>query len=207
MFESVLQFIESPLWTVPVDGFIDAHCGLFDTCAQENKLEYTNVHNEFRVIVDRVLSDFLSEIGVEAESFVEALKLRSNDQIGQAILEYIIALDDFRTFRALMEKRKLDLELEALMAQHETGSQHISESDELDDDDDYEKEEQFLVDMAIQASLSDVALKKMEKEDAEALQQLAMQIALEHERLVYAELHATSEAAREKLQRDYEEAA
>lgn len=44
MYESVLQYLTSPLWKVPIHTFIDANCIVFDD-EEENKFSYTEVHN------------------------------------------------------------------------------------------------------------------------------------------------------------------
>jgi hypothetical protein len=40
-------FLDSPLWAAPVGNFIDQNCVIFDS-EEENKLEYTPVHNGYR---------------------------------------------------------------------------------------------------------------------------------------------------------------
>ena len=40
LHDSVVGFLESPQWKVPVMEFIDRHCIIFDT-EEENKFEYT----------------------------------------------------------------------------------------------------------------------------------------------------------------------
>eukprot|EP00331_Platyophrya_macrostoma_P033400 CAMPEP_0176458672 /NCGR_PEP_ID=MMETSP0127-20121128/32753_1 /TAXON_ID=938130 /ORGANISM="Platyophrya macrostoma, Strain WH" /LENGTH=428 /DNA_ID=CAMNT_0017849327 /DNA_START=23 /DNA_END=1309 /DNA_ORIENTATION=+ len=192
VFECVLQFLKSPLWTVPVQGFIEQNCHEFAADEDENKLVYTELHVKFRELIDELLSSFLEQLGVRPEAFVEAVKSnRSNpnaDELSHVVLEFLFALDDFPSFRALMEKKNLELELEA-MYEHAKYTQAASQlsADELDEMSD---EERFLLEMAIQLSLNDqdVGLKRAEKEDAELLQALALSVAMEQERLLYEQL-------------------
>merc|ERR1719352_186251 len=62
----VLQFLKSPSWAVPVMQFIDENCMVFDD-EEENKLEFTELHNKFKQLVDSLLAAHLLEIGITAE--------------------------------------------------------------------------------------------------------------------------------------------
>ena len=41
---------------------IDKHCVIFDT-EDENKFEYTTIHNAFCEVVNRLLEQFLADLG------------------------------------------------------------------------------------------------------------------------------------------------
>jgi hypothetical protein len=181
VFECVLQYLRSPLWTTPVHGFIETHCHEFVAGEEENKLIYTQLHNAFRTLVDELLSSFLNELGVSGEAFVDAIKAGENEELSCMVAEFLFALDDFPSFRTLMEKKNLELELEAMYEYA-----RVSGQPDLVDSDEMSEEERFLFEMAIQMSLgnSDIALKRLEKEDAELLQALALSVAVEQERLV-----------------------
>ena len=43
-FDMIINFLRSPRWKTPVMTFLDDNCIIFDT-EDENKLEYTEVHN------------------------------------------------------------------------------------------------------------------------------------------------------------------
>lgn len=45
--EAVIRFLQGPLYSTPLMSFIDNKCHIFDT-EEECKLEYTNVHEEFK---------------------------------------------------------------------------------------------------------------------------------------------------------------
>ena len=40
----IIGFLRSPRWKTPVMSFIDEYCTVFDD-EDENKLEFTNIHN------------------------------------------------------------------------------------------------------------------------------------------------------------------
>lgn len=70
IFDSVLNYIRSPLWKVPVSSFINEHSIVFDS-DDENKLEYTKIHNDFKKLIEELLGNLLSEIGLNEEQFGE----------------------------------------------------------------------------------------------------------------------------------------
>jgi hypothetical protein len=47
-------------------SFLDENCLVFDT-EEENRLEYTSIHNQFKKIVDDLLSELMAELGVSQE--------------------------------------------------------------------------------------------------------------------------------------------
>ena len=63
LYEAVIRYLQGPMYTTPLMGFIDAKCLVFDD-DEENKLEFTVLHNEFKDLVEGLLSDFLAELGV-----------------------------------------------------------------------------------------------------------------------------------------------
>lgn len=195
VFESVLQFMKSPLWRAPVHGFIEEHCSKFDPQEKENKIEYTLLHREFCELVDGLLSGFLSELGVSGEDFIEACKSGRSLELSEMVTEYIMSMDDFQSFRAMMERKNHEMDLEAMheYARLVQAANDAASADDLDD------EERFLLEMAIKASLcqNDVIEKEAMVEDAELLQALAMSMAIEQERLMREQQQADAAMQRQ----------
>ena len=52
-------------------SFLDEYCIIFDT-EDENKLEYTKIHNDFKNLVEELIGHLLAELGVTQEQFMEA---------------------------------------------------------------------------------------------------------------------------------------
>eukprot|EP00903_Cladosiphon_okamuranus_P009751 g9270.t2 len=97
-------------------GFIDDNCAVFDT-EDENKLSYTTLHQQFKELVETLCANSLAEVGVAVGDFVEALEAsRLSQDISTAVYQQLVALDDFVTFKKLMVKRNVELELEAVHA-------------------------------------------------------------------------------------------
>ena len=47
---TILDYVKSPLWKNPLLAFVDENCICFDD-EDENKLEYTTIHNVKRELV------------------------------------------------------------------------------------------------------------------------------------------------------------
>lgn len=47
-------------------SFLDEHCTVFDN-EDENKLEFTTVHNDFKKLVEGLLMELMGELGVTEE--------------------------------------------------------------------------------------------------------------------------------------------
>lgn len=106
----------SPSWETPLMNFIDAHCQDFDS-SLENKLEHTAVHARFTELVDSLLEAHLSEIGLSSEDFMAVLaKAPQHSELRTVVMEQIMAVDDFLTFKKLMVKRNAELHVEVLEA-------------------------------------------------------------------------------------------
>ncbi|CAM9118216.1 unnamed protein product, partial [Hapterophycus canaliculatus] len=121
LFDFLLSVFKSPAWDLAVMGFIDEHCAVFDT-EEENKLTYTTLHHQFKELVETLCSNSLAEVGVAVGDFVEALEAsRLSQDISTAVYHQLVALDDFVTFKKLMVKRNVELELEAVHALQKQG--------------------------------------------------------------------------------------
>merc|ERR1719221_1965611 len=64
----VAAIFRSPTWVTPIASFVDEHCDCFED-QEENKLEYTLIHNAFKKLVDDLLEAHLTELSVTQEQF------------------------------------------------------------------------------------------------------------------------------------------
>jgi hypothetical protein len=116
LYEAVIRYLQGPMYTTPLMGFIDAKCLVFDD-EEENKLEFTVVHNEFKDLVEGLLSDFLNELGVTPERFVDVVeRANAERELGDFVASSILTVDDFLQFKAMMVRRNRDLTKEVLEA-------------------------------------------------------------------------------------------
>ncbi|OWZ12456.1 hypothetical protein PHMEG_00014375 [Phytophthora megakarya] len=158
--------------------FIDDNCASFDT-DEENKFVYTELHMQFRELVESVLGSHLAEMGLAASDFATICeKQRDSERAGSVsdgvsvdVVNQILAMDDFLSFKKLMVKRNLELELEA-----------IKELREEVIEDEHDLEAQFM-------ELS-VLYKQEEMEQAELEEAIAMSMVVQGEQLRLASVAA-----------------
>ena len=100
------------------DGFLEAHCSKFDL-VDENKLEYTRLHEQYVEVVEAILVQRLATKGLSMEPIESGLQdfvsqslqpgtPEVENSIGEAV-EFLISLSDFRTFKDMMLARKMEL--------------------------------------------------------------------------------------------------
>ena len=108
-----MGFLKSPEWSVPVMEFIDKQCIVFDN-EEENKFEYTTIHGEFCDMVNSLLEGFLSEMGISPEEFVKVCQNENAAALNEFVFNQILAVDDFLSFKKMMLKRNLELNVQAM---------------------------------------------------------------------------------------------
>lgn len=108
-------------------SFLDDNCLVFDT-EEENKLEYTQIHNvckvihqlisvhvqQFKKTVDDLLSELMAELGVTQDQFLMACEKASANPLHKKIVDQITAVDNFIAFKRLMVKRNTELNEQAI---------------------------------------------------------------------------------------------
>ncbi|KAF4681423.1 hypothetical protein FOZ60_012103 [Perkinsus olseni] len=106
----IVQCMQSPSWTIPLGEFIDEHCMKFED-TPENKLEYTQIHSQFRDLVDRLLEEHLAELSINRDLFAQVFldAVDEDDDCG-IVLRRLIASEDFLHFKELMLSRRRELE-------------------------------------------------------------------------------------------------
>lgn len=128
IFDYVLQFLESDKFDAAVMDFVDENCYVFDS-EDENKFIYSDIHAEFHDHIEALISSNLGELGITTEMFYDSCeKGRNGRDVNQAVFERMLAMDDFLTFKKIMVKRNMELQLESFKA--------FSLGAHFDDDDD-----------------------------------------------------------------------
>jgi hypothetical protein len=104
--------------------------------------------------------------------FIECCTSGKNEELTNIVIEHIMAMDDFLSFKKLMEKRNIELEVEAMSALQE--QQEKQEQQQKGD-----KEEQDF-EFALQASIQEQEFRDRQKEleDAELQMAIAMSLSL-----------------------------
>lgn len=121
MVECVTQFLRSPLWTVPMHNFIDDNCIFFggsDSSAVETEglsCDLFVLHKNFCLLIDGLITNFITELGVSPEDLLKTMQNSTHPDAAK-FFEYLLALDDFASFKQIMIKRNLELEQQAMAA-------------------------------------------------------------------------------------------
>lgn len=95
-------------------SFLDEHCIIFDN-EEENKLEYTPLHKQFKDLVEELIGCLLAELDVTQEQFLEACEKAGTNPIHKKIVDQITAVDSFVSFKKLMCKRNAELNKQAML--------------------------------------------------------------------------------------------
>jgi hypothetical protein len=131
------------------------------------------------------MSHYLKKLDVSNDVFFEALeKGRNARDVNRAVFEKLVALEDFTTFKKMMIKRNLELQLEAM-----EGLNHTYTGAEADEngggrtaDEDEEIERRLLADLALEDTLRKQEESRDENDMAEILQQSLLELELYHRR-------------------------
>ena len=95
-------------------NFVDENCASFNG-EEENNFEHSRLHKVFCSIAENLLVEHLERVGITPEQFVEACqKERKGRSVNQRVWSQICAIDDFLTFKKMMAKRNMELELECI---------------------------------------------------------------------------------------------
>jgi len=111
----VIGVLKSPTWVAPISEFIDEHCRIF-----EDTEEYEHYHNQchldFRQLVDSLLAAHLMDVSVTPEQFDRFCEggLSSNSSLHRTLVEQLLAVEDFLTFKAMMTKHNAQLDREVV---------------------------------------------------------------------------------------------
>ncbi|RZC36803.1 ARL2 Bind BART domain containing protein [Asbolus verrucosus] len=118
VFDSLVAFLNGPIWSAPLDSFIEEKSLIFEPNLHENE-EYKNIFDEFKNLcqkVDFMLGNFMEDIGITPEQFEEACNKGHTYPINfnHNIFEQIWAANDYEMFKRMMTQRNVELQLQAL---------------------------------------------------------------------------------------------
>ncbi|XP_072525924.1 cilia- and flagella-associated protein 36 isoform X2 [Salminus brasiliensis] len=112
--ESIAGYLGSPEWVIPVTDFMENKCSVFDD-EEENKLTYTEIHQQYKQLVEKLLESYMQEVGISEQQFVEACSSPfAKSKTLQTLFQPVLATDDFQMFRSLMVQKNVELQLQAL---------------------------------------------------------------------------------------------
>lgn len=111
--------MQSPTWKNPIINFIDENCIVFED-TEENSLEYTNVHNRFKKLIDGQLEAFIQDLGIQPPDFVKACSLAKN-KIHENLVMQLLSVDDFLLFKKMMTHRNVTMNMQAVEQMRKKG--------------------------------------------------------------------------------------
>ncbi|KAM5318181.1 cilia- and flagella-associated protein 36 [Glossophaga mutica] len=114
VMESIAGFLRGPDWSIPILDFVEQKCEVFDD-EEESKLTYTEIHQEYKELVEKLLESYLNEIGINEDQFQEACTSSlAKTHTSQAILQPVLAAEDFTIFKAMMVQKNIEMQLQAI---------------------------------------------------------------------------------------------
>lgn len=116
IIDSVVGFLRSPMWVVPILTFIEEQSIIFDPGVPENE-EYKVKHGEYRNLVGLLMNSYLEDMNLKQEEFIKACEdntSKSSVQYHQGLFEQIWAADDYEVFKRMMTQKNVELELQVL---------------------------------------------------------------------------------------------
>ncbi|XP_054052780.1 cilia- and flagella-associated protein 36 isoform X2 [Rissa tridactyla] len=112
--DTIAGFLRGPAWSCPILEFMEQKCEVFDD-EEESKLSYTEIYQEYQALVEKLLEDCLKEVGINEEKFQEAFSSPlAKTHTSQAILQTVLAAEDFRLFKKMMVQKNIEMQLQAI---------------------------------------------------------------------------------------------
>ncbi|NXI44670.1 CFA36 protein, partial [Galbula dea] len=112
--DTIAGFLRGPAWSIPILEFMEQKCEVFDD-EEESKLSYTEIYQEYQALVEKLLQDYLKEVGINEEKFQEAFSSPlAKTHTSQAILQTVLAAEDFRLFKKMMVQKNIEMQLQAI---------------------------------------------------------------------------------------------
>lgn len=119
MVDSLVGFLQSPVWSFPVEAFTEESCIVFDRGGDDrggdNEQVYKHVYSKYKTMVEKLVETFLSELGITEQQLTEACAKSKKLGIGhEGLLRPLLASADYEAFKSLMVQKNIALELQAL---------------------------------------------------------------------------------------------
>ncbi|XP_048486377.1 cilia- and flagella-associated protein 36 [Plutella xylostella] len=123
VFDSLVGFLHGPVWNDPLQSFIEEKSLPFepaDNGEVQHRPEYKKIHEEYKDLVDVMLSTFMEDIGITSEQFESACRMSARDLAGlpahfhRRLFDQIWAANDYDIFVKMMTHKNVELQLQAL---------------------------------------------------------------------------------------------
>lgn len=103
----ILQILNGPSWASPIEEYIGTNCVHFDLPdPEENRLEYTRLHAEFKNLIESLLAAHLLDVDVSPEEFAaEFAACCERDERLELVGAQLASAEDFLVFKRMMAAR------------------------------------------------------------------------------------------------------
>ena len=94
-----------------IEGYLDEHCEIFEPESDENKLEYTTTHTEYKRFFESRLESHLKLEKIDHQDFLQLCQQmqQMQDPNAVALIDVFAAVDDFEAFVSMMKQRKQEI--------------------------------------------------------------------------------------------------
>ncbi|GMT10164.1 hypothetical protein PFISCL1PPCAC_1461 [Pristionchus fissidentatus] len=116
ILSKLLDFLDSSIWHLPIETFIEQQSIVFDRQQDDSDL-YMRVHHEFGNLVDTLLECFCEDTGIRPEELVGALEKIEKERMSakaKAAYEPLAAAQNYAVFVPMMMRKNVELQLQAL---------------------------------------------------------------------------------------------
>ncbi|KAF5299109.1 hypothetical protein FQR65_LT09467 [Abscondita terminalis] len=117
IFDSLVCFLNGPVWNAPIQSFIEEKSLIFETLNNDNP-EYVKIFEEYKNLVDVMLASYMEDIGISPMQFEEACSKGQLEFVPKhfdnILFDQIWAANDYDMFKRMMTQRNVELQLQAL---------------------------------------------------------------------------------------------
>ncbi|GFY54243.1 cilia- and flagella-associated protein 36 [Trichonephila inaurata madagascariensis] len=116
VFESLVGFLKGPVWEAAVLTFIERKSVVFDPVDGDEE-EYKKIFEEYKNLVDTMLSSHMEDLGISPEEFQKACsetEKNIHSQFRKSLFEQLWAANDYEIFKRMMTQQNLELQIQAL---------------------------------------------------------------------------------------------
>ncbi|XP_070291083.1 cilia- and flagella-associated protein 36 isoform X2 [Salvelinus sp. IW2-2015] len=137
----------------------------------ENKLTYTEIHQQYKHLVEKLLETYMQEVGIDEQQFLEACSSPfAKSKTLQTVFQPVLATDDFQMFRSLMVQKNMELQLQALQVIKErNGALPECLTDGADVMSELEQQEMKIIQEVLKKSKEDYDLEMARRQQSEEI--------------------------------------
>jgi len=105
VFDSVLQFVNGPIWSIPIQIFVDTNCHYFAEI-DGDRSKHKGIHAKYKILAYALMSQYLEKMGISSEMFCTACEIAAKGEYTSDMINQILAVEDFLVFKKMMQKTR-----------------------------------------------------------------------------------------------------